>query len=170
MNIIIPLIDKYEIDKEILFHFIDNLNLKENKCKIFIIYNKIFDNKYPNINLIKLDNSIKNITESVYFGLLEIINNYKFYNKTLLISYNKMYNNDIITQFIEFNKNCVFYTNNNVSYCSYFDLDKNNDIDQNIIAYGFNNINNLYYYLKLKVENNMDVILFNHINIDIDLY
>jgi dTDP-glucose pyrophosphorylase len=193
MNIIIPLGGKGErfkndgylepkplikvLDKEILFHVIDNLNLKDNRCKIFIIYNKdlddfnfksIINNKYSNIILIKLDNDTKGASETIYIGLSEIIKNYKFYNKTLLIDGDTFYTDDIITKFKNCNNNCVFYIKNSdpLPVFSYLELDKNNIItdikekikisdNANTGAYAFNNIKELYNYSKLIVDDDI---------------
>jgi dTDP-glucose pyrophosphorylase len=193
MNIIIPLGGKGErfknegyldpkplikvLDKEILFHVIDNLNLNKNNYKVFIIYNKDLDDynfkniictNYPKITLIQLEHDTKGAAETIYIGLTEIIKNHKFYNKTLLIDGDTFYTDDIITKFNESKNNCVFYTKNydKLPLFSYIAIDDKNIIKEirekvkisdnaNTGAYAFNNIKQLYHYAKNIVDDDI---------------
>jgi len=196
MNIIIPLGGKGErfrkkgydkpkplikvFNKEILFYVIDNLVINKDD-KIFIIYNKDLDNydfsniiknKYTNINLIKLDRDTKGASETVFIGLNEIINNYSYNKKSILIDGDTFYTEDIINKFRSIDKNAVFYTHNfdaNPVF-SYIKIDNENNIidikeknkisdNANTGAYAFNDIKVLYNYAKYIVENN---IIFNN--------
>ena len=192
MNIIIPLGGKGErfrkqgydkpkplikvLDKEILFYVIDNLSISD-EDKIFIIYNKdlneydfsnIIKNKYPNITLIKLDNDTKGASETVFIGLSEIINNYSYNKKSILIDGDTFYTEDIINKFRIIDKNAVFFTKNydiNPVF-SYIKIDDENNIidikeknkisdNANTGAYAFDDINILYNYAKYVVENDI---------------
>lgn len=192
MNIIIPLGGKGErfrkqgydkpkplikvLDKEILFYVIDNLSIND-EDKIFIIYNKdlneydfsnIIKNKYPNITLIKLDNDTKGASETVFIGLNEIINNYSFNKKSILIDGDTFYTEDIINKFRIIDKNAVFFTKNydiNPVF-SYIKIDDENNIidikeknkisdNANTGAYAFDDINILYNYAKYVVDNDI---------------
>lgn len=192
MNIIIPLGGKGErfqkegfkepkplikvLDKEILYYTIDNLSLNEND-KIFIIYNKdldlfnfkdIISEKYPLINLIKLENDTKGASETVFIGVNEIINNYQYNEKTILIDGDTFYKENILEKFRATEKNAVFYTKNydvNPIF-SYILMDENNNIvdikekiklsdNANTGAYAFNNIQTLFTYSKYVVDNDI---------------
>jgi dTDP-glucose pyrophosphorylase len=192
MNIIIPLGGKGErfkkdgyiepkplikvLDKEILFYVIDNLSINNND-KIFIIYNKDLDNfnfsniiknKYPNIFLIKLENDTKGASETIYIGLNEIINNYLYNTKTILIDGDTFYTENIINKFRNIDNNAVFFIKNydvNPIF-SYIKLDNENNIieikeknkisdNANTGAYAFNDINTLYNYAKYVVNNDI---------------
>lgn len=193
MNIIIPLGGKGErfqkegylepkplikvLDKEILFYTIDNLAITE-EDKIFIIYNKdldsynfkeIISNKYPKIILIKLEHDTKGASETVYIGLREIISNYDYHKKTILLDGDTFYTENILEKFRNvINKNAVFYTKNYEEnpIFSYIKLDDNDNIisikekekisnNANTGAYAFDDINILYKYSKYVVENNI---------------
>ena len=193
MNIIIPLGGKGErfqkegysdpkplikvLNKEILYYTIDNLSIID-EDKIFIIYNKdldefnfkeIINNKYPKINLIKLDTQTKGASETVYIGLREIISNYDYHKKTILIDGDTFYTENILKKFRNVtNKNAVFYTKNYEEnpIFSYIKLDNDNNIidikekdkisnNANTGAYAFDDINILYKYSKYVVENNI---------------
>ena len=192
MNIIIPLGGKGErfrkqgydkpkplikvLDKEILFYVIDNLVINK-EDKIFIIYNKDLDdfdfsnimkNKYSDINLIKLDRDTKGASETVFIGLSEIIKNYTYNKKSILIDGDTFYTADIINKFRVINKNAVFFTKNydvNPVF-SYIKMDDENNIidireknkisdNANTGAYAFDDINILYNYSKYVVENDI---------------
>ena len=138
MNIIIPLGGKGErfkkegydtpkplikvLDKEILFHVIDNLLYSEIsrdiKINIYIIYNKeleesnfsnIIKENYPDIKLIELEHDTKGATETIYIGICNILNEYEnrfnnnntntLYKKTLLIDGDTFYTKNIIEMF-----------------------------------------------------------------------
>jgi NDP-sugar pyrophosphorylase family protein len=148
MNIIIPLGGKGErfkkegydkpkplikvLDKEILFHVIDNLLYSEIgqdiKINIYIIYNKaleesnfsnIIKENYPDIKLIELEHDTKGATETVYIGICNILNEFEnrfndndnnntntLYKKTLLIDGDTFYTKNIIEMFYnEINEN-----------------------------------------------------------------
>jgi dTDP-glucose pyrophosphorylase len=189
MNIIIPLGGKGErfqkegylepkplikvLNKEILFYTIDNLSITE-EDKIFIIYNKdldsynfkeIINNKYPKINLIKLEFQTKGASETVYIGLSEIISNYDYHKKIILLDGDTFYNENILEKFRNINnKNVVFYTKNYEEnpIFSYIKLDDNNNIisikekdkisdNANTGAYAFDDINSQHkYFLNYK--------------------
>jgi dTDP-glucose pyrophosphorylase len=192
MNIIIPLGGKGErfqkegykepkplikvLNKEILYYTIDNLSITD-EDKIFIIYNKdldeynfkqIINNKYPKIILIKLDTQTKGASETVYIGLKELISNYDYHKKTILIDGDTFYTENILEKFRNVNKNAVFYTKNYEEnpIFSYIKLDYNDNIieikekdkisnNANTGAYAFDDINILYKYSKYVVENNI---------------
>ena len=124
MNIIIPLGGKGErfkkegydkpkplikvLDKEILFHVIDNLYIKRDEninvnidINIYIIFNKqleesnfsnIIKEKYPLIKLIKLEHDTKGASETVYIGICDIL---KEYENTLNNNNDDVFNNSI---------------------------------------------------------------------------
>jgi dTDP-glucose pyrophosphorylase len=192
MNIIIPLGGKGErfrkegytdpkplikvLGKEILFHVIDNLNVCKND-KIFIIYNIELDNdnfseiittKYPEIKLIKLMRDTKGAAETVYIGLSEIIKNYSYAKKTLLIDGDTFYTSNIVDKFRAINNNAVFYTINTnpnpiFSYIVMNEFDIITDIKEkkkisdnaNTGAYAFCDIIQLYNYSKYVVDNDI---------------
>lgn len=193
MNIIIPLGGKGErfqkegykepkplikvLNKEILFYTLDNLVIND-EDKIFIIYNKdlddfnfkdIINNKYPKINLIKLDYDTKGASETVYIGLKELISNYDYHKKTILLDGDTFYTQNILNKFRKINnKNAVFYTKNYEEnpIFSYIEMDDENNIitikekekisvNANTGAYAFDDINILYKYSKYVVENNI---------------
>ena len=192
MNIIIPLGGKGErfrkegytdpkplikvLGKEILFYVIDNLNVCEND-KIFIIYNIELDNdnfseiittKYPEIKLIKLMRDTKGAAETVYIGLSEIIKNYSYAKKTLLIDGDTFYTSNIIDKFRIIDNNVVFYTiNTNInpifSYIVMNEFDIITEIKEkkkisdnaNTGAYAFCDIMQLYNYSKYVVDNDI---------------
>jgi dTDP-glucose pyrophosphorylase len=193
MNIIIPLGGKGErfkkqgydnpkplikvFNKEILFYVIDNLEVN-NEDIIFIIYNKDLDNynfsniiknNYSNINLIKLNKDTNGASETIFIGLNEIIKNYKYNKKSILIDGDTFYTSNIINKFrLIDNKNAVFFTKNydiNPLF-SYIKMDNENNItniaeknkisdNANTGAYAFNDINILYNYAKYVVENDI---------------
>ena len=193
MNIIIPLGGKGErfqkegykepkplikvLNKEILYYTIDNLTITE-EDKIFIIYNKDLDeynfrelinNKYPKINLIKLNTHTKGASETVYIGLKEIISNYDYHKKSILLDGDTFYTQNILEKFRNvIDKNAVFYTKNYEEnpIFSYIKMDDENNIitikekekisvNANTGAYAFDDINILYKYSKYVVENNI---------------
>jgi len=187
MNIIIPLGGKGErfkndgyiepkplikvLEKEILFHVIDNLFLNKNilelDINIYIIYNKELDEynfseimklKYPMIYLIKLDNDTRGAAETVYIGINEILNQNKnknknnIYKKTLLIDGDTFYTRNIID---------IFYKDS-----EYYDNIDNNNIDNNNIdEYGTifytknNNPNPIFSYISFNTNNKVTQII-----------
>jgi dTDP-glucose pyrophosphorylase len=194
MNIIIPLGGKGErfvkegykdpkplikvLDKEILFHVIDNLNIKEDD-KVFIIYNKDLDKygfydiimkKYYGLNiyLIMLEHDTKGAAETILIGLKYIIKNYSFHRKTILLDGDTFYISDILQKFREIDYNAVFYTINTDEkpVFSYIDFNEDGYIDiiaekdkisdnANTGAYAFSNIEILLYYAEFIVKNNI---------------
>jgi dTDP-glucose pyrophosphorylase len=192
MNIIIPLGGKGErfkkegyllpkplikvLDKEIIFYLLDNLDIK-NEDKIFIIYNNeldnynfcnIINNKYSNINLIKLDYETKGASETLYFGINYIINNFNYNKKCIILDGDTFYTENILDIYRNIDSNLVFYLKNYQKnpIFSYIELDKNNTIinikekekisdNANTGAYAFNDINKLLKYSKYIVENNI---------------
>jgi hypothetical protein len=195
MNIIIPLGGKGErflkegfidpkplikvLNKEILFYTIDNLVTNVDDI-IFIIYNKdlddfnnkcfknIINEKYPHINLIKLDKETKGASETIMIGLDIIIKNGIFHKKTLLVDGDTFYKENIVEKFRNCNNNAVFYTKNyNLNpIFSYIDLDCNSlilDIKEkekisdnaNTGAYAFLDINELLFYAQYVVNNDI---------------
>ena len=192
MNIIIPLGGKGErfkkegyvdpkpfikvLDKEILFHVIDNLDIK-NDDKVFIIYNKELDdnnfsniltNKYPAISLIKLEHDTKGASETVYIGAKEIIENHIHNKKTVLIDGDTFYTENILQKYRDIKENAVFYTKNydpNPVF-SYIVLNGNYDIvdiqeknkisdNANTGAYAFSDIYSLLNYAKYVLDNDI---------------
>jgi dTDP-glucose pyrophosphorylase len=169
------------LNKEILFHVLDNLDIKQDD-KVFIIYNKDLDNynfnniiknKYQQqINLIKLSHNTKGAAETVFVGINEIIKNYQYNQKTILIDGDTFYLDNILEKYRNIQENAVFYTKNYDTnpVFSYIKLDNFSNIieikeknkisdNANTGAYAFNNINNLLYYSKYVTENN---IMFNN--------
>ena len=193
MNIIIPLGGKGErfkkegyllpkplikvLDKEILFHVIDNLKINEND-HVFIIYNKELDEhnfseiitfKYPNIKLIKLTHDTKGATETLNIGLSYILNNYPYHDKTIIIDGDTFYIDDIITKFRNIDLfNAIYYVKNYDTnpIFSYISLDEDQLItniqekikisdNANTGAYAFNNIYQLLDYSYYVLDNNI---------------
>lgn len=191
MNIIIPLGGKGErfskngylvpkpliqiFNKKMIEHVIDNLNINLND-KIFIIYNYSLDNfnfsdiittKYPNINIIKI-NDTKGAVETLFIGINYIINNLSYHNKSLILDCDTFYTENIIDIFNKSNNNMVFYTKNyniNPIY-SYIkineefiiiDIKEKNKISDNANtgAYAFIDIKILYDYCKYVLDNNI---------------
>jgi dTDP-glucose pyrophosphorylase len=165
------------LNKEILYYTLDNLSMID-EDKIFIIYNKDLDdfnfkeiiiNKYPKIVLIRLDHDTKGASETIFIGLKEIILNYDYHKKTILIDGDTFYNENILEKFRKLDsKNAVFYIKNyevNPIF-SYIQMDNENNIIAikekekisdyaNTGAYAFDDINILYNYAKYVVQNNI---------------
>ena len=135
MNIIIPLGGKGErflkngynnpkplipiLDKCMINYVLDNLNYNVND-NIFIIYNKNLDNfdfskyiknQYSFIHLIKI-NDTSGPVETLLLGITEIINNYHYNQKCLILDCDTFYTIDIINIFKNSVENMVFYTKN----------------------------------------------------------
>lgn len=193
MNIIIPLGGKGErflkeeykqpkplipiFDKTMIEYVLDNLKLSENDT-IFIIYNENLDNynfceilqkKYLFINFIKVPDT-KGAVETLLLGISQILNNFKYNIKSLILDCDTFYTEDIISIFRESNNNLVFYTKNyeKSAIYSYIELENEKIIDikekikisdnANTGVYAFNDIKVLYNYCKHVIDNN---ILFN---------
>jgi len=167
-----PLIKIFE--KQMIFYVLDNLKLLPND-KLFIIYynlddydfEKIINNKYSNINFIKLDKQTSGASETIYLGLKHIknITNNK---KCLLLDCDTFYTQDIIKKYRNVTSNAVFYTINNekTPLYSYIQIDDSDKIIKiiekvkisdyaNTGIYCFEDINELYNYSKFIVENNI---------------
>ena len=169
-----PLIKVFE--KELLFHLIDNLKFSK-EDKFFIIYNKKLDehnfsniikNKYSFINLIKLEFDTSGASETLMIGLENIIKNYDFNKKCMILDCDLFYTEDIVTKFRNCDNNAVFFTHkeNEKPVFSYIKMDNNNIISEiaeknkisnnaNTGAYCFKNINELYKFAKFIVDNNI---------------
>jgi choline kinase len=193
MNIIIPLGGKGErfqkegyldpkplikvLNKEIIFYTIDNLCINKDD-KVFIIYNKdlelynfekVIHDKYPKINLIKLDFQTKGASETIFVGLQNIISNYDYHKKTILIDGDAFYTQNILDKFRKIiDKNAVFYIKNydKNPIFSYIEMDNENNIitikekdkisdNANTGAYAFVDINELLYYSSYVINNNI---------------
>jgi choline kinase len=134
MNIIIPLGGKGErfkkwyekpkpliqiFEKSMIDYVIDNLIISE--CdKIFIIYNNILDNydfskhineKWKFINLIKI-NDTRGAVETLFLGIENILNNYEYNKKTIILDCDTFYTENILNIFKNSDDNLVFYTKN----------------------------------------------------------
>ena len=164
------------LNKEILFHVLDNLDIQQDD-KIFIIYNKDLDNhdfnniiknKYQKINLIKLSHNTKGAAETVFIGTQNIIQNHIHNEKTILIDGDTFYLDNILKKYRDTEENAVFYTKNYDTnpVFSYITLDNNSNIieikeknkisdNANTGAYAFNNINTLLNYSKYVTENDI---------------
>ena len=191
MNIIIPIGGKgerfknkgYNISKplikifykEMIFYLLDNLNININD-KIFIIYynlekydfEKTILNKHPYINFIRLNKQTNGASETIMYGLEEILkitNN----NKCMLFDCDTFYTQDVIDIYKYKTSNAVFYTINKEinPLFSYIKLDDNKNIIKiiekvkisdyaNTGIYCFENINELYYFSSKVVNNNIN--------------
>jgi HAD superfamily hydrolase (TIGR01509 family) len=191
MNIIIPLGGKGErflkngynnpkplipiLDKCMINYVLDNLNYQDNN-KIFIIYNKKLDNfdfskyiknKYPFIHLIKIDDTSGPV-ETLLLGITEIINNYHYNQKCLILDCDTFYTIDIINIFKNSVENMVFYTKNyhEEPIYSYIEINEESIItnikekekisnNANTGAYAFNDINIFYDFCRYIIDNNI---------------
>ena len=191
MNIIIPLGGKGErfskngyiqpkplipiFEKNMIDYVIDNLNITS-EDKIFIIYNSNLDNynfssyiknKYTFINLIKI-NDTKGAVETLFLGINDIINEYSYNDKCLILDCDTFYTQDIINIFKNSNDNMVFYTKNydKEAIYSYIELNEESKIlnirekekisdNANTGAYAFTDIKLLYEYCKYVLDNNI---------------
>ena len=156
-------------------YLLDNLNIND-EDNIYIIYNEIINTKYfkeyikinySYINLIPIVKNTSGAAETLYIGLNNIkLNNT---NKNLILDCDTFYLEDIIMRYKELPvNNCVFYRENyekNPIY-SYINLDKNNNIieikekikisnNANTGAYCFEKIEELLYYCKYILDNNI---------------
>lgn len=191
MNIIIPLGGKGErfskngygqpkpliqiFEKKMIEYVLDNLIISHDD-KIFIIYNNNLDNynfskyiinKYPLINLIKI-NDTKGAVETLFIGLEHIINNSNYNKKCLILDCDTFYSENIIDIFRNSDDNLVFYTKNYETkpIYSYIEIDNEFKItnikekekisdNANTGAYAFNEIQILYNYCKYVLDNNI---------------
>jgi len=173
-----PLIKIFE--KTMIEYVFDNLNI-DNSDKVFIIYNSKLNNydfiniiklKYPCIHLIDIHDT-RGATETIFLGLDFIFKNrIQFHKKSLIIDCDTFYTQDIRNIFDKSDNNMVFYTKtfNQEAIFSYIEMDDKsiitNIVEKNKIsdnantgAYAFIDINELYYYCKHILDNN---ILFNN--------
>lgn len=127
-----PLINIF--GKEMIFHLIDNLNLKDND-KLFLIYNKelnkysfniIIKNKYKNINLIELNKQTEGAAETILFGLNNI-DNHLLNNKCVLLDCDTFYHIDILDIYREQSNNAIFCFKDNQDKPIFSYLNINND-------------------------------------------
>lgn len=192
MNIIIPLGGKgdrfkkngYEIPKPLIKIFektmieyvLDNL-LLNSEDKIFIIYNFKLNNydfsnyikeKYNHIELIQINKDTKGASETLFLGLNQILNNFNYNEKCLILDCDTFYTQNIVEIFRNTNYNTIFYTKNYNSEAiySYIELDDNENVinikeknkisdNANTGAYSFVNIHELNNYCQLVLENNI---------------
>ena len=168
-----PLIKIFE--KEMIFYVLDNLKINK-EDKIFIIYYNLhqynFENiilkKYSYIEFIQLEKQTKGASETIMEGLQKIkqMTNNK---KCLLLDCDTFYTENIIEMYNNINYNAIFYTNNietNPIY-SYILIDENNNVknitekvkisnNANTGIYCFNDIEELHYYSKYIVDNDIN--------------
>ena len=191
MNIIIPLGGKGErfakigyttpkplipiFEKNMIEYLIDNLCIADND-KVFIIYNKNLDNydfskylndKYPFVNLIKI-NDTKGAAETLFLGIELIIKKYNYNKKCLILDCDTFYTEDIRNIFNNSNENMVFYTKNydETPIYSYIEFNEKCIItnikekekisdNANTGAYAFVDIIILHNYCKYVLDNNI---------------
>jgi len=191
MNIIIPLGGKGErfskngykepkplipiFDKCMIEYVIDNLFL-DNNDKVFIIYNNNLDNhgfskyinsKYPSIHLIQI-NDTKGAVETLFLGIQQIMNNYNYNKKCLILDCDTFYTQNIRNIFNNSNDNMVFYTKNydETPIYSYIELNDESKItnikekekisdNANTGAYAFIDIVVLQKFCKYVLDNNI---------------
>ena len=168
-----PLINIF--GKEMIFHLIDNLKLKEND-KLFLIYNKelnkysfniILQNKYKNINLIELNKQTEGAAETILFGLNNMKNDL-LNNKCVLLDCDTFYHIDILEIYREQINNSIFCFKDyqDKPLFSYLNIINNNiiiDIKEKIKiseyantgCYCFKNGNILKEYCKIIIDKNI---------------
>jgi len=169
-NISKPLIKIF--DKEMILYVLDNLKLNEDDNVFIIYYNleqiNIIKHKYPLINFIKLNYQTKGASETIMLGL-EKIKHMSNNKKCMLLDCDTFYTEDVLKLYRNINDNAVFYTLNydaNPIY-SYIKLNKNQQVisiiekqkisdNANTGIYCFNDIDELYYYSKYIVDNNIN--------------
>ena len=191
LNIIIPLAGKGErflkkgykdpktlipiFDKRMIDYVLHNIKISSDDT-IFILYNVSLDTynfseivrkNYPHIQLIKV-NDTKGAAETLYIGIKNILQNYSYHSKSLLVDCDTFYTEDIVDIFRHSTENSVFYTKNynpNPLY-SYIQLDSNSRIleiaekkkisdNANTGAYAFTDIHDLHRYCKYVLDNNI---------------
>jgi len=194
MNIIIPLGGKGErfskngykepkplisiFEKCMIDYVIDNLFLSE-KDHVFIVYNKHLDKdndnfsthihkKYTYIKLIPI-NDTKGAAETLLLGIEQIIEQFNYNKKCMILDCDTFYTEDIRNAFNNSqDENMVFYTKNydtNPIY-SYIELNEDFEItciqekkkisdNANTGAYCFTDIHVLHKYCKHVLENNI---------------
>jgi HAD superfamily hydrolase (TIGR01509 family) len=168
-----PLIKVF--DKPIIEYVIDNLNVTLDD-NIYIIYNEKLDDfnfcniitqKYKSVNLIKLNKNTDGAIETIFLAIQEIIKNNNINKKTMIIDGDTFYTYDIINEFKNNSDNILFYryNTNTTPLYSYLKLEDNNIIEikekikisDNAVtgAYCFQDINQLYYFSKYIIDNNI---------------
>jgi len=191
MNIIIPIGGKGErfarngymnpkplikiLDKYMINYVIDNLMLSSD-IKLFIIYNKLFDDhqfssiildKYPMITLIPINVQTCGASETIHVGLKTIMD-LTPYKKCLILDCDTFYTYDIVNYIKSCDNNGVFYFNDtsNQPIYSYVIMNETNKIIEirekekisncaNTGAYYFSDINELHKYSEHVVKNNI---------------
>jgi len=174
-----PLIDIFE--KPMIFYVLDNLNINENDT-IYIIYNTILErdnftqiikNKYPLIKFIPLPKDTIGAAETLYLGLISVINRINISNKNIVLDCDTFYQQDIIDIYrSSVHNNAVFYSvkENEKPIYSYIQMDEYSKIidiqeknkisnNANTGAYCFENIEFLCNYCKYILDEN---IVFNN--------
>ena len=193
MNIIIPLGGKGErfqkegylepkplikvFDKEMIFHVLDNLNIKRID-NVYIIYHyslndynfcDIIHKKYPEITFIRLTEQTLGAAETIKIGL-EYIMRISKHKKCILLDCDTFYKDDILEKFRNINdSNAVFYFKNydvNPIF-SYILLDDSSnkiiDVQEkikisdnaNVGVYCFRDAVTLYEYCSYIISNNI---------------
>lgn len=168
-----PLIEIF--DKTMIEYVIDNLTLNE-EDKLFIIYDSTLNsydfskyilNKYPFINFVEVKET-SGASETLYLGIDYIFKNYTYHNKCLILDCDTFYTEDITNIFRDSEYNTVFYTKNFETNPIYSYIELNNEAtitkirekekisnNANTGAYAFTNINELYKYCKIIIDNNI---------------
>ena len=161
-------------NKEILFHVLDNLSYNENDT-IFILYNNelssfdtIINEKYPHVITVNIEKKTKGAAETLFWGISKIKSMYEYNKKCLVIDCDTFYTENIVEKFRENEHNAVFYTVNTdkLPIYSYIKMNGKNEIleikekvkisdNANTGAYGFADIEELYEFSKVIVENNI---------------
>jgi capsule biosynthesis phosphatase len=130
-----PLINIF--GKEMIFHLIDNLKLKDND-KLILIYNKelnkynfndLLKDKYKNINLIELNKQTEGSAETILFGLNNMFSEL-LKNKCVLLDCDTFYHIDILDIYREQINNSIFCFKDNQDkpIFSYLEIKNNNII------------------------------------------
>ena len=161
-------------NKEILFHVLDNLSYNENDT-IFILYNNelssfdtMINEKYPHVINVNIEKKTKGAAETLFRGISKIKNTYEYNKKCLVIDCDTFYTENIVEKFREKEHNAVFYTVNTdeLPIYSYIKMNGKNEIleikekvkisdNANTGAYGFEDIEELYEFSKVIVENDI---------------
>jgi beta-phosphoglucomutase-like phosphatase (HAD superfamily)/dTDP-glucose pyrophosphorylase len=167
-----PLIDVF--GKPMISHVLDNLFFAE-EDQIFIIYYNLDDSvfkdvlikKYPRIHFIRINHQTKGAAETIFEGLKKIQNLTNF-KKTMLFDCDTFYTEDVVNIYRKVDENAIFYVKNYESdpIYSYIHFEKapivNSIAEKNKISdnantgiYCFKDIDDLFYYSKYVVENNV---------------
>ncbi len=146
-------------NKPMIYHVLDNLCIQPQDNVIIVCHHELninFD-KYPFIQMVKLDKQTAGASETVKIGISKLI--HVLHKKTLLLDCDTIYTTDIISAFRASTSSAVFYTvSNSVEpLYSYISLNNNNCIldiaekvkissNANTGAYGFEDVNKLLHY------------------------